>query len=147
MRRWAMSFCATTPSLLLISKPVSPGSWRRLWAPVCLASWRRLAVSWGKSWMARQGQSQRRRRPPGVRRLFFAPNLYLTICRNIVQRREEHSMDRFLAECTRVAGVVAGVRRPPTGRAYRLEDTGIWSGTRYESAVPRPRQGLNPGLG
>jgi glycosyltransferase involved in cell wall biosynthesis len=43
-----------------------------------------------------------------VRRLFFTPNLYRTICCNIVQRRGEHSMGRFLVECARVADAVAG---------------------------------------
>lgn len=50
-----------------------------------------------------------------VRRLFFTPNLYRTVCRTIVERRHERSMSRFLAECARVAGAVAGGRegRPP----------------------------------
>jgi hypothetical protein len=43
-----------------------------------------------------------------VRRLFFTPNLYRTICCNIVQRRDGHSMGRFLVECARVADAVAG---------------------------------------
>jgi glycosyltransferase involved in cell wall biosynthesis len=45
-----------------------------------------------------------------VRRLFFTPNLYRTVCRTIVERRYEHSMSRFLAECARVAGAVASGR-------------------------------------
>jgi glycosyltransferase involved in cell wall biosynthesis len=38
-----------------------------------------------------------------VRRLFFTPTLYSTICLTIVLRRDQRSMDRFLAECVRVA--------------------------------------------
>jgi glycosyltransferase involved in cell wall biosynthesis len=43
-----------------------------------------------------------------VRRLFFTPNLYSTICRIILQRQAECSMSRFLMECARVAGADAG---------------------------------------
>jgi glycosyltransferase involved in cell wall biosynthesis len=45
-----------------------------------------------------------------VRRLFFTPNLYFTICRNIALRRGQRSMSRFLAECVRVAAGTIGSR-------------------------------------
>jgi glycosyltransferase involved in cell wall biosynthesis len=43
-----------------------------------------------------------------VRRLFFAPGLYRSICRTMAQRRQERSMDRFLAECARIAAETMG---------------------------------------
>jgi glycosyltransferase involved in cell wall biosynthesis len=46
-----------------------------------------------------------------VRRLFFSPNLYSTICRTIALRRDQRSMNRFLAECVRVAAGATGRRQ------------------------------------
>jgi glycosyltransferase involved in cell wall biosynthesis len=46
-----------------------------------------------------------------VRRLFFTPNLYSTICCTIALRRDQRSMSRFLAECVRVAAGSIGSRQ------------------------------------
>jgi glycosyltransferase involved in cell wall biosynthesis len=46
-----------------------------------------------------------------VRRLFFTPNLYSTICSTIALRRDQRSMSRFLAECVRVAAGTIATRQ------------------------------------